>query len=63
MVALDWDRIRECLAIQETQPRGDIRLLRIVEDYNVPNVSEKVLRIIMSYTDYVNRMVWARGCD
>jgi len=63
MVGLEWDRIRDGLAILETQPRGDKRLLCIVEDYNVPNVSEKLLRIIMSYTDYVNRVVWAKHLD
>ena len=58
MVGLEWDRIREASAVLETQPRGDNRILRLVTDYNVPNVSEKVVRIILSYTDYVNRVVW-----
>lgn len=60
MVGLDWDRIREGLSIIERQARGSSRSLRIVKDYEVPNVSEKVVRIIMSYTDYVNRTVWRR---
>lgn len=58
MVGLTWERIRAGLDIIESQPRGLERQLRIVEDYNVPNVSEKVVRIILSYTDYVNRVVW-----
>ena len=61
MVGLSWPRIKEALSAIEKQPRGDNRLLKIVEDYNVPNVSEKVIRIIMSYTDYVNRVVWKKG--
>jgi UDP-N-acetylglucosamine 2-epimerase (non-hydrolysing) len=60
MVGLDWSRVREGLAILETQPRGSERALRIVQDYDVPNVSENVLRIIISYTDYVNRVVWRK---
>jgi UDP-N-acetyl-L-fucosamine synthase len=63
MVGLEWNRIREGLQILEAQPRGNERLLRIVEDYNVRNVSEKVLRIILSYTDYVNRVVWAKNLE
>lgn len=58
MVGLEWDRIREGLDILASQPRDAERNLRIVEDYNVPNVSEKIVRIILSYTDYVNRVVW-----
>ena len=59
-VGLKWERVREGLAILEHQSRGEQRTLRLVEDYFAPNVSEKVLRIILSYTDYVNRMVWQR---
>lgn len=58
MVGLEVDRVRQALAILETQPRGDKRLLRLVEDYSMPNVSDKVVRIIHSYTDYVKRVVW-----
>jgi len=61
MVGLSWPRIQEVLAVLEKQLRGNDRLLNIVEDYNVPNVSEKVVRIILSYTDYVNRVVWRKG--
>ena len=46
------------LQILESQPRGEDRLLRLVADYSQPNVSEKVLRILHSYVDYVNRTVW-----
>ena len=60
MVGMDWARVQEGLAVLETQPSGDTRALRVVGDYDVPNVSEKVLRIILSYTDYVNRVVWKR---
>jgi UDP-N-acetylglucosamine 2-epimerase (non-hydrolysing) len=42
------------------QLRGEARTLRPVEDYLMPNVSEKVCRIITSYTDYVNRVVWSK---
>jgi UDP-N-acetylglucosamine 2-epimerase len=58
MVGLSWPRIKEALVILDRQPRGADRLLNIVEDYNVPNVSEKVVRIILSYTDYINHVVW-----
>lgn len=58
MVGLEVDRVLQGLAILATQPRGKTRYLRQVADYNVPNVSDKVLRIIHSYTDYVNRVVW-----
>jgi len=61
MVGLDWSRIKDALSVLETQPRGEERLLRIIEDYQMPNVSEKVVRIIMSYTDYVNRVVWHKN--
>ncbi len=60
MVGLEIDRVRQGLAILKTQPRGDDRILRLVADYSMPNVSEKVVRIIHSYTDYVNRVVWKK---
>jgi UDP-N-acetylglucosamine 2-epimerase len=58
MTGLERERVLQALAILEQQPRGDQRGLRIVRDYDVPNVSEKIVRIILSYTDYVNRLVW-----
>ena len=60
MVGLSWSRIKEALAIISGQLRDKNRLLKIVEDYDVPNVSEKVVRIILSCTDYVNRVVWQK---
>ena len=61
MTGLDWPVISEALAILETQPSGSERLLRPVADYGAPNVSEKVVRIILSYTGYIQRVVWKRG--
>lgn len=60
MVGLEVDRVRQALAILENQPRGAERNLRLIAEYSMPNVSEKVLRIIHSYTDYVNRVVWKK---
>jgi len=60
MVGLSEERVRQGLEILNTQSRGDVRSLRLVADYSMPNVSEKVVRIIHSYTDYVNRVVWRR---
>ena len=57
MVGLKKERIMQGLEILETQ---QIQTLRRVADYSMPNVSEKVLRIILSYTDYVNRVVWGK---
>lgn len=60
MVGLETERVMQGLAILASQPRGDERLLRLVADYDAPNVSHKVVRIIHSYTDYVNRVVWKK---
>jgi UDP-N-acetylglucosamine 2-epimerase (non-hydrolysing) len=61
MVGLDADRIEQGLDILSSQPRGSERLLRAVVDYTPPNVSDKVLRILLSYTDFVQRRVWRRN--
>ncbi len=60
MVGLTAERVLQALEILEGQGRGNERLLRLVSDYSMPNVSEKVVRIILSYTDYVNRIVWKK---
>lgn len=60
MVGLEVERVMQALAILESQPQGDRRSLRQVGDYSMPNVSDKVLRIIHSYTDYVSRVVWKK---
>jgi UDP-N-acetylglucosamine 2-epimerase (non-hydrolysing) len=58
MTGLRPERVMEALAVAAAQPRGADRTLRLVPAYAVPNVAEKVLRIILSYTDYVRRVVW-----
>ena len=60
MVGLEWARVRQGLAILENQPRGEHRLIRMVCDYDVLTVSEKIVRIITSYTDFVNRVLWQK---
>lgn len=60
MVGLTAERVLQALEILEGQVRGNERLLRLVSDYSMPNVSEKVVRIVLSYTDYVNRIVWKK---
>ncbi|MCT4597325.1 MAG: UDP-N-acetylglucosamine 2-epimerase (non-hydrolyzing) [Vallitalea sp.] len=60
MVGVNPERIMQGLAVLETQERGDKRILRSVYDYSMPNVSDKVVRIILSYTDYINRVVWSK---
>ena len=59
MVGLNPERIMQGLKIISQQKRGSDRMLRLVADYSMPNVSDKVLRIIVSYTDYVKRVVWS----
>ncbi|QPF72720.1 UDP-N-acetylglucosamine 2-epimerase (non-hydrolyzing) [Roseateles sp. DAIF2] len=60
MVGLELDRVRQAMGILETQPRGAERSLRQVADYSMPNVSDKIVRIVHSYTDYIQRVVWRR---
>lgn len=60
MTGLDYDLIAEALPLAIEQGRGERRSLRLVSDYNMPNVSQKVVRIILSYTHYVNRTVWRK---
>jgi UDP-N-acetylglucosamine 2-epimerase (non-hydrolysing) len=60
MTGLEPDRVFQALAVLQDQKRGPERLLRQVADYSKPNVSDKVLRIILSYTHYVNRTVWRK---
>ena len=59
-VGMDVDRVLQGLDILATQPRGEHRALRLVNDYAPDNVSDKILRIILSYTDFVNRKVWRK---
>lgn len=61
MTGLSSERVFQALSILADQPQGAQRLLRPVSDYLMPNVSDKVLRVVMSYTDYVNRTVWHKA--
>ncbi len=60
MVGLEVERVRQGLSIVLQQTRGMVRDFRLVADYSMPNVSDKVVRILHSYTDYVNRVVWKK---
>ncbi|HHE3712701.1 TPA: non-hydrolyzing UDP-N-acetylglucosamine 2-epimerase [Pasteurella multocida] len=60
MVGLQAERVLQGLAILDEQRRGQERNLRLVADYSMPNVSAKVIRILLSYTDYVNRVIWKK---
>jgi UDP-N-acetylglucosamine 2-epimerase len=60
LVGLEVERVRQGLSILKSQKRASERSLRTVADYDIPNVSQKVVRIIHSYTDYVNRVVWKK---
>ena len=58
MVGLSPERIIQGITQLEIQKRGRTRTFREVADYSMPNVSEKMVRIILSYTDYIKRVVW-----
>ena len=58
MVGLEVERVLQGLAVLESQGRGEVRTLQLVNDYSMPNVSDKVVRILHSYRDYVMRTVW-----
>jgi UDP-N-acetylglucosamine 2-epimerase (non-hydrolysing) len=60
MVGLNHERVLQALAILKNQARGIKRDLNLVNDYALINVSDKVLRIILSYTDFVNRKIWKK---
>ena len=60
MVGLNPERILQGLTALEVQERNPERNFREVSDYSMPNVSEKVVRIIISYVDYINRVVWSK---
>lgn len=61
MVGMNKDRVMQGLHILDAQASSALRILRSVADYSMPNVSEKVVRIILSYTDYINRVVWRKN--
>jgi len=58
MVGLEVERVFQAMQVLDSQPTGDERLLRPVADYSMPNVSDKIVRIVHSYRDYVMRVVW-----
>ena len=58
LTGLNPERVLQGLGILSRQGRGAARTLNLARDYEAGNVSEKVLRVILSYVDYVNRYVW-----
>ena len=60
MVGLESDRILQGIKILEEQTSSETSILRQVQDYSMPNVSEKVVRVIHSYVDYINRNIWKK---
>jgi UDP-N-acetylglucosamine 2-epimerase (non-hydrolysing) len=61
MVGLNPERVLQGLVLLESQKRGEERAFRLVADYSMPNVSDKMVRIILSYTDYIKRVVWSEN--
>jgi len=61
LVGLNPERIMQGLVELESQNRGELRNFRRVGDYSMPNVSEKLVRIIISYVDYIKRVVWSEN--
>ena len=60
MTGLEKDRVIQALEIIDKQKRGEIRDYNLVKDYSVENVSSKIVRLIISYIDYVNNYVWRK---
>jgi UDP-N-acetylglucosamine 2-epimerase (non-hydrolysing) len=60
MCGLEANQVVKCIEVVTAQCRGEDRIFNIVQDYDCGPVSKKVLRIILSYTDYVNRTVWSK---
>ena len=58
MAGLSTELINQSIKVLDSQPKGSNRLLRLVDDYSPKNVSDKILRIILSYTDFINRKIW-----
>jgi UDP-N-acetyl-L-fucosamine synthase len=63
MTGLGSEKVLQSLSILDSQKRGKDRDLMSVYDYSIPNVSKKVLRIIHSYVDYINKSVWKKNLD
>ena len=61
LVGMSVERVLQALAILENQGRGTQRNIHLVDDYATDNVSDKVLRIIQSYTDFINRKTWKKS--
>jgi UDP-N-acetylglucosamine 2-epimerase (non-hydrolysing) len=60
MVGLNTERVLSAIKILATQSRGAERSIQLVNDYAVTNVSDKIVRILMSYTDYINQKIWKK---
>ena len=60
MPGLNFEKVESCLEVLESQKICQKRILNIVQDYKSESVSEKIVRIILSYTDYVNQFIWKK---